>query len=364
MKILIPVLSLGKSGGFRVMSELANSWINSGHEVSFLIPISTNNSVYFPTKANIIWVNNKGETMVESAISQENYSLYNCWKALYLAINSLAFQVDIVLANHSLSVYPIIFSAIRAKKFYYIQAYEPEYYQEFGGYKNKIIMLLSWLSYFFNFTKIVNADIYCNYKNISAERVVYPGLDLDKFYPANTKRSDKIVSSNNAKIVKIGCIGRIEPFKGTSYVLEAFQILQKTNDNFKFELHIAFGEFDLSTLNSDIKVVIPGNDVELGSYYRSLDILVAPGTVQLGAVHYPVIEAMACRIPVITTGYYPADITNSWIVPIKSAIPIVNAIEAILSDEESCEQKINKAEVDVQQFKWEVVSNKMIGYFN
>ncbi|WP_341479706.1 glycosyltransferase [Clostridium algidicarnis] len=61
----------------------------------------------------------------------------------------------------------------------------------------------------------------------------------------------------------------------------------------------------------------PDGDDNLADYYRNLDILVAPGHIQLGAIHYPVIEAMACNVPVITTGYYPANDENSFIVPVK-----------------------------------------------
>jgi len=50
-------------------------------------------------------------------------------------------------------------------------------------------------------------------------------------------------------------------------------------------------------INPACVVVVPGNDTELADYYRSVDILIAPGTVQHGAPHYPVMEAWHVECP-------------------------------------------------------------------
>ncbi len=38
MKILIPMAAFGTAGGARVLSQLANAWIDAGHEVDMLVP--------------------------------------------------------------------------------------------------------------------------------------------------------------------------------------------------------------------------------------------------------------------------------------------------------------------------------------
>lgn len=356
MKILIPVIGFGKSGGFRVLSQLANNWIEQGHNVSFILP---NKGIlpYFPTKADLIWIGVDGSISLPPDKNDVNfYGLFKTFIALARGINRIKNDFDIILANQSLSTYPIFFSKTKAKKFYYIQAFEPEYYAAIkNSYKVKIMQILSWLSYLLPFTRIVNADIYKKYKNISAKYVVNPGIDFENFYP--NQESTKI--QNNKNTIVIGCIGRIEPYKGTQFVLEAFKML----DDKKFELHIAFGEELLANEDDGVFICIPKNDMALADYYRSLDILIAPGTVQLGAVHYPVIEAMACAIPVITTNYYPANESNSWIVPIKNSNQIVKQIKQILLNKDISTKKIKKAEGDVAKFAWKKVSQEMIDIF-
>ena len=353
MKILVPILQFGKSGGYRVLSQLANTWISMGHEVIFMVPIATI-IPYFPTSAKIVWVDKSGNSCSEKMVVDEhNYSLWNRWTALYKGMNKRSDGYDIILANHSLSTYPIIFSRIKGRKFYYIQAYEPEYYQAFKGVKNYLVSFISWFSYFLKFERIANADLYKHYKNIRATKVVYPGIDLDLFKPNNAVIKEKIV---------LGSIGRLEAYKGTSYVLDGFLIALKRNPN--LELHVAFGDKSLEELHPAIKIITPQNDKELSKFYNSLNAIIAAGTVQIGAIHYPVIEGMACNIPVITTGYYPATPINSWIVPIKDANAIAEQIFNVIDDPIIRTQKIRKAYEAVAEFSWNIVANKMYNYFN
>ncbi|HMI00857.1 MAG TPA: glycosyltransferase family 4 protein [Pedobacter sp.] len=353
MRILIPVLQFGNSGGFRVLSNLANTWIASGHEVVFMSPIA-NILPYFPTVAKIIWIDVNGDTCAENMIIEEaRYSMFQRWRALYRALNKLNSSFDVVLANHSLSTYPVYFSRIKAKKFYYIQAYEPEYYQSLGGLKSKCLSLFSWFSYYLNLERIVNADLYMRYKNIRAKMVVTPGIDLEIFKPQASDFVDKRGI--------IGCIGRVESFKGTSYILDAFLLAYKRNPNLK--LHIAFGDKSNEKLHPAIKVFMPKSDRELSVFYNSLDILVTAGTVQLGAAHYPVIEGLACGIPVIHTGYYPGTVSNSWIVPIRDAQAIADKIFEISSNQKLKDLKIAKGFSSVDKFSWPLVAQKMYSYF-
>ena len=162
----------------------------------------------------------------------------------------------------------------------------------------------------------------------------------------------------------MGCIGRKEPSKGIKYVIDAFNILKKQGWN--VQLSIAYGnlpsEYDLP---EGATISIPRNDIELGQFYRSVDIMIAPGTIQLGAPHYPVMEAMACGIPVVTTGYIPAakDKDNSWIVPIRDTDAIVESVKEIIVDSDLRRRKLANAHNDIKDFSWEFVSAKMIDIF-
>jgi len=353
MKILIPVLQFGKAGGYRVLSNLANEWINMGHQVHFISTISSNKP-YFPTIANVYWVDNKGDFKTEEdLVSEDSYRFWNRWSALCKGMNRLESDYDIVLANQNLTAYALIFSKISGKKFYYIQAYEPEYGWLSGSFAHKLLSLIAWHSYNLKIEKIVNADVYRHYKNIKTDKVVLPGLDLKIFYPENI---ELIVNP-----IKLGCIGRLEVYKGTQYVMDAFLVLRQVIPD--IELHIAFGDKSLELIEG-VTIVSPTNDFELANYYRSMDILIAPGTVQMGAVHYPVIEAMACGTAVITTGYYPAKDSNAWLVPVKNANAIAEQVQSIIKNPSLVDKKITNGLKDVTEFEWSLVASKMLNYFS
>ena len=79
-----------------------------------------------------------------------------------------------------------------------------------------------------------------------------------------------------------------------------------------------FGSSDLINEKKKYFSFKPNCDSELADYYRSIDILIAPSFLQLGAYHYPVIEALACGTAVITAGYLPGNKYNSWILKNES----------------------------------------------
>jgi len=351
MKIIIPLIgSFGKSGGYRVLSQLANYWIKSNNEVIFLSHTSGDDP-YFPTNAKIIYYDNAGNVLAER-VKDDSKSLFNLFilrKALRKALDKL--DGDIVLANYSFTASPVKKSTIKAKKFYYVQAYEPEYFYH-NNIKDFILKIISRKSYQLGLDIIVNASMYKNYKEIKTNKVVFPGLDLSIFMPSFDNK-------DNSKII-LGTIGRVEAYKGTSYIVDAFKELRKLHGQ-KIELYVAFGEKHLEEIEG-ITVVRPNGDDELAKYYNFLDIYISAGTVQLDAIHYPVIEAMACKIPVITTGYYPSNKNNSWPIPIKNAKAISEQVENVINTSDKL-RKIETAYNDIKEFAWEHIAKKMLTYF-
>jgi glycosyltransferase involved in cell wall biosynthesis len=352
MKILIPITYFGPTGGFRVLSEFANYWIKEGNEVEFLA-FKASDKPFFPTNAKISWYDNEGH------ISSNNDTRYKKkFSRIFSVLHGMTKAIDtstcdIILATLSLSALPVYITKNQGKKFYYVQAYEPEYFNV-KTLSGVVLHLLSLLSYKLHLNRIVNSPLYFNYKLLKSDKFVYPGIDFTKFYP-NTE------AKQNKKFV-IGTIGRVEPYKGTKYVLDSYTELKKSLGE-SIKLRIAFGNPELESDLNDIEIVRPKNDKELGDFYRSLDVLVAPGLVQLGAVHYPVIEAMASKIPVVTTGYYPANSENAWIVPVKSSVEISNSIIDIIKQPELVTKKVNTAYDEIFEFDWKRNSCKMIDYF-
>ena len=354
MKIVIPLLEFGKGGGHRVLIKLANEWVKLGHEVTY-ITFEYSALPNFPYKAQIIWIDFFGKRVASNKINCKRipYQYFYTRYSLLKAINKYAKDADILLANHSLTAFPVYKSSVKARKFYYVQAYEPEYYSNLG-LKSLIYKRPSQASYIYNLNTIVNCELYLNYKEIKTNMFVYPGIDLENFY-------SKDFSSYKIKEKWIlGCVGRVEKFKGTQYVIDAFLKLKKQHND--IELHIAFGDNNLAEVEG-IRIVYPKDDAELADFYRSVDIIIAPGTVQLGAIHYPVLEAFACGTSVINTGYSKADITNSYIIPINDSDSIVNQVKSIMKDTEQAKSKIVAAKMVLPKFEWKEVAAKMLYYF-
>lgn len=362
MKILIPVFSFGPSGGSRVLSNFANYWVKSGHQVTFLCR-DYSEQPYFPTDAKVALYNKSGNivsSFVASWLNFKKISVVINQRAMRKAIENIGNDYDVIMANHSLTAFPVHRANVAARKFYYIQAYEPEYYESAGGFFNTILKYYSRATYKLdNLVKIVNSPIYYSYKEIETNKFVFCGLDLDNYYPKQKEQIDM-----NKKIIKIGTVGRVEKHKGTWYVLEAFKMLQLKNKSLRdFELYIAFGDKGFEDVSNSIFVTAPHGDMNLANFYRDMDIIVAAGTVQFGSVHYPVLESMACSTPVITTFYLPAHDANAWLCEPKNIDSIYEQILNVIQSSNTLE-KTENALRDIQQFDWSLVSEKMIQNFS
>ena len=359
MKILIPITGFGKAGGFRVLSELANHWVKSRNQVSFLVD-ARSPKPYFPTTASIMAYDRNGilkagnEKILGQSRFEKSGNAYSMYIGMWRALKQIGSEYDVILANHSLTAFPVALSRAKARKFYYVQAYEPEYYSLTSGLKGRLLEFLSGLSYRLSLEQVANAPIYINYKQISAKDWIPPGIDKELFF----RRSEQPRFASG-KPYKIGVIGRHEPAKGTQYVLAAFRSLAEIDPD--VELKVAFGNLPAGWTHPRAEVIKIQGDGELAKFYREIDILVAPGTVQLGACHYPVLEAMSCGTPVITTGYLPANEANAFIVPIHDSTAIEKAIFKIKSmDPYKLAVKLNNASCDVKSFGWKEVSNKFV----
>ena len=355
MNILIPILGFGRAGGYRVLSQLANEWRKQGHKVDFLCT-DTSDEPYFPTSAGIVWVDGAGNILNKRGSSAQSSGWYHL-KAQYRGLKVIGSHYDVIVANHSLTAWPVaLVSCGKAKKFYYVQAYEPEYYANAKTIRGYLLAMLSALSYHFPLIRIVNAPLYYEYKNLRATQFVPPGLDLDIFKPVLQNRDIE-----NANRIVVGCIGRSEPQKGTFLVLRAFEKLYKRDT--RFVLRVAYGNLPMNWKHKQLEVVIPKDDQELSEYYRSLDILVAPGTMQHGAPHYPVLEAGACGVAVVTKGYMGATTKNAWIVRNKDVDSIVEAILEIASNYNQRIEKRANFLKEITNYSWVKVSQKMLKIF-
>lgn len=367
LSILIPLLGFGRAGGYRVLSKLADEWISHGCRVAFLAPYWSD-PPYYPTKAEIHWVDARGydvEHRPQMEFARTMFGkigrMFRLLSGLVRGIHRLTGPWDIVLANHSLTAWPVALARTQGTKVYYIQAYEPEFYEVRRGLNNLVLRWASWASYFLPLYRIVNAPLYLRYRSCRARNWIPPGLDLDVFHPA-TKNDSCEVKAEGLEFT-VGCIGRAEHDKGTKPALEAYCIFAKNTPG-PHRFRMANFGVPPAWLEGvpGLECVVPGNDVELASYYRSLDVILALGTQQHGAHHYPVLEAMASGVSVITTGYAPADVSNAWIVgsnPIDASAALVD----VYTHPNSGELKRHRAVISIQPYAWQHVGAQFLNEF-
>ena len=262
LNILIPIMEFGKSGGLRVLSQLANNWTSLGCNVT-IIAYYKSDYPYYDTKAKIVWIDDKGNPTNNNPMKSNGGGVYKISYSIYKYLKKHSQEYDVILGNYNITTIPI-FLASKSNNFYYIQAYEPGFYDNNYGLKNRLLKFIAWITYFLPLTKVVNAELYKSYKNIKSNYVIPPGLDLKNYYP-------KILDNKRKGSLIVGCIGRSEEWKGSNDVGEAVKILHDKGLNIK--LKVAFNPVNYT----NHELVKPDGDKNLADYYRSLDVLVAPG---------------------------------------------------------------------------------------
>jgi glycosyltransferase involved in cell wall biosynthesis len=361
LKIDIPITGFGKSGGYRVISRLATEWRKMGHSVRILSS-QASGPPYFPTEAEILWLNQFGRRVKTNApellLSRRGMPhVAKTLVSLFLGLCRYSRSTDIVLANHSLTAWPTALCRTKATRCYYIQAYEPEFYAHSVHGRKYLLELQAKISYHLPIQKTVNSPTYLKYRNLRAHTWVPPGIDLSLFRPRGN------IPRNRISSVTLGCIGRTEPDKGTKYVIDAFRILKEQHKEIR--LRVAYGNLPQGSQELEgIQIETPKNDEQLAEFYRGTDIFVAPAIGQQGAPHYPVMEAMACGVPVITTGHMPSSHFNCWIVPERDAGGIVNAVNQILQNPVETSVRTVQALKDIQPFNWASVAQQMIRHIS
>lgn len=349
--IFIPMLGFGKNGGHRVLSCLATELVNLGHDVTFVCPESYHD-LYFPTKAKVIYIrslNNYLPKFFRTTISRDLLGLF----ALTIYLLKICQQGQVIMANRDLSAYVArsVKFFRKVKAFYYIQAYEPDFYEWRNSLKRTIAKKVSKFTYSLNLIRIVNSPIYRSYREIKAVEMVAPGYDETKFYP---KKKSVITSSQ----ISIGCIGRKQDWKGTKEIIEAVKLLSESG--FNVELRVAFELPDSCLGDDSIKLLKPHGDILLAEFYRSCDIFIAIGKIQYGAFHYPCLEALACGVPLIASPYHPANSSNAKIIHSVNGNEIASAIIDLISEPEY-ERELRRSQgiLDAKNFSWSKSGKKL-----
>lgn len=340
MKIIIPVIGFGRAGGQRVLSKLADQFILHGHEVTFVAP-STDSIPYYSTNATVFQAKTK---VSKFSFLTLFYKIYSVWR------ETLKFEGGCIIANHNLTAYIAFFLPKKFKKYYYVQAYEVKIS------KNKVLKIIAYFSYFLNIPKVVNSA--CILPSLFNKNlgVVPAGVDT-ALYKTNINTYSK------EKIIKIGCVGREQKYKGTQEIIDAFISL---SSKYNIILNVAVYLPEIPSSIVDRVNFFPiASDIELAEFYKQNDIIVATGLIEDGAFHYPCAEGMAAS-KVVISNYEPlVKLTNVNQSPLilndVNTAKIEQALEIAINLSETGQiSEINRNEAVMDEYSWEKIGKKFL----
>jgi glycosyltransferase involved in cell wall biosynthesis len=333
-KIRIPLLDLNASGGLRIITEVANVWAATGHQVEILAPDFAA-SPHFPLHQNVC--------LKRVSVWKEGW-LGQGFFLLYMAIFSCR-ETDVCLATYYLTPFPIWFSwwfnRRKCKLVYLIQHYEPLSQVMLDNRKpawvKAILYRIARWGYRLPFQQLAVSEWIKEQVGNPMLIVISNGVDNEVFFPAELPPPhDKLT---------IGAIGRTGPTKGFPLLIEALKPFTRV-------ARVRILSDETLNLPEGMEHLRPTREEDIVRFYQECTIFVFAS--QLEGFGLPPLEAMACGAAVITTDCGGvrtfANEQNSLIVPPDDIEALTQAIQRLLTDEELRRQLREAGVKTAQQF--------------
>jgi glycosyltransferase involved in cell wall biosynthesis len=297
LKVVIPVADLHTGGGCNVLVQIAHALMDRGHDVEMVLPQT--GTMCYDVRCRL--------TIVPSLSS--DYIPYG----------------DIVLPNFYTTFAPS-YQAWPEQCVRLSLGFEPLWVPDKKGalktYETDtpIIGISHWL----------DEQIFLHTKK--RMKVIHLGVNEHVFYPEVSIRSNR----NRPKVIMY--IAR-DP---SDYALKGFRdfsdamILFKNLYPQEFVVHMVCTERALSLDNIPHNTFFPANEIDMANLYRGADIFVSSSWFE--AFSLPVLEAMACGTPVVTTDSggildFCTHMESAYIVPPKKPERLARGMYEVLSNE-------------------------------
>ncbi len=198
-------------------------------------------------------------------------------------------------------------------------------------------------------------------------RIIPNGVKVDTF--AGARPFERLRDGR----INLLWVGRMDKRKGLRYLLGAYGRLKWDWPNLRLII-VGPGSPDTDSYRimsernlKDIEFVGPVSEADKARYYKSADIYCSPAT---GRESFGIVllEAMAAGRPVVATsiaGYASVmtDGREGLLVPPKDDEALADAIARLLRDP-SLRRRLGEGGIEtVQQYRWEVVSDRVLEYY-
>jgi glycosyltransferase involved in cell wall biosynthesis/GT2 family glycosyltransferase len=204
----------------------------------------------------------------------------------------------------------------------------------------------------------------CERKGLPGPASLIPlGVDTDLFSPPLEDRASGTV---------VGYVGRLEPHKGVSVLLDAIARLDRA------VLRIAGAgpeeqrlraRLDKLRIADRVELVGPVDQERLPDFYRGLDVLAVPSLPtpgwleQFGRV---AVEAMACGVPVVAsdTGALPDVVGRAGLlVPPDDPEALATALKSVLEDDTTRREMAARGRRQAEQASWSEVARSYLAMY-
>lgn len=304
MKVAFLLYGIPQNGGTKVLFRVGNYLQNIGHRVTYYVP-GPKRELPFPSEGNFVFA----DAYHPNAIGRMRW------------LSQVTIDADAAIATFHTTAFALHWNRSNvARKLYYVQAYEPEFYSDSMSHflRRWPMMLMAGASYLLPLEKVVNCQGSRKgliWRERSLARELPPGIDLDVYCPAKKKNG----------VLTIGHISRREWWKGSDHFFQAMATLR--SQGLQLRVRVAYDLWP-ETHGLEYESVHPKTEVELAGFYSGLDVLVS--TVCQKGFGYPPLEAMACGALCLST---PMDFGRPWIdhLPIVANSPksIVGAVRKL-----------------------------------
>jgi glycosyltransferase involved in cell wall biosynthesis len=343
--------NMRRSGGTRVIFEVANRLAARGHDVSFTSLENKDVHRWFPLRVKVNYLESTVPILRRTFPYMLDYTLRELtpWRLDRIRNLGLALpECDINVATYCLTAFAVHRSG-RGTPFYYVQHYEPLFYEdeymkrtaeETYGLPFHFLTVSSWLRSLLIERHGKDSNLCLN------------GVDRATFYPRGQREPHELK--------RIMCIGRPYKWKGMQDLISAIGIARQTHP--KLELIIVSqNNLAMPRLDFSVKIVRAPRDDDLAREYSISDAFVNPSWYE--GFSLPVLEAMSCGVPVVTTNVGPGDFAsneqNALVVRPRKPDELAHAINRVLTDESLSSRLAAEGIRTAERFTWEKTTAKV-----